>query len=1469
MTASALLIALVFLIAHQPALTAYQSAPASHLTDPFAPGWMLTDTNGDGIIDFVAGKVVVPAHPTATENAAAADIAARIGFATTGLTPPIVISAAEDRSDGPRIYVAGSAAPSSFGPRIEEIWKRLQPEEGGVFALDGNLMVLGHDDAGLLAAAESFSARAPYIWRPSSETLSVIVSIVDPTAHATGFVYQKGKAGINRAFLQTTSAVTGATLDTALNNARLASVHELVIDASANGTEVTAVSSKPLPAAVSAPAAAQAAQSGAAAPAADAAGAAGGDAEGAGPTRLDLATLYTMRGLFRGSARMPIPSNLDGQLYVPAGAAGIAMANFAARMGLETTGITLPLATPATAAAVRDVRSKSVIAGTSDLSKEAESKLHEEDSAASQSESPLAPGEGELRIIDKAFGRQPAVLVRGDDAGEAAALGLASGHLPNLWETGKQNLSIEEIRYDVHRFFSLRSSSGQAAVALYRLDKWAEGIKGARDVQANVYVDVADPGLGQMILSELQKRLNVTNVSVGTGSLHAGTQCCDKLPALHYREPGYTFQQGAPAFQEDIVIPWEGTRLLKAVKAALPKLKAGEPVKLLARVSEGPEMRLRLKKQVEEMLPKSSQVTILCAYKQGVSWLMDEIAPQLKSKHAASLKIEFKKNEDLTGERVMFSPARWVQELYPVDEMLAKELAIPLEKIRFDYLDPLEGARPEIIRRGTSSIDLGGTKLAMTATMRKPNLATYRVHAYDAAGKEILAREFSVSTVERPYNGVMPEYEKVQVDTGWVRMESGGKPVLDQRIATDIEEFWDHYQGQTLPKVFRTIMSGAHGELRPEFAPPFDTLKIDFHLSEPNYELGIDKERISSLEALQEDTYYSTENFINMMGDLETGRAITYVGRIIPIVHASDEGKDGHVHIEFYAKPVGNPMVELAWTDAQGKRHELKRDLWVLQGAMQPRLIQARVTSGQSGPESLTWILPADFKDDKYEDWVNVEGKDQVERGIFPVEQARGQLHWIEQMHAAGLYKNELAYPHLKQMGFEFELPLPLTAKIESPAPREYAVMNIQSPASPRPMIADYAGRLRRVQMGSQLVQWDEPISPDEQASILAELAKKPGVEAYWMGRSYLGENLWAADVTLPTPSQLRSAAKETTLKATIVYSGRQHANEVSSTSHILKLGDQLINDPETRAMLKQVNVVLHPITNTDGAELSVQLAEITPNNMLHPGYHGALAADVSTGQTDLDPVYPESRTRRQLLESWLPDAFLNPHGYPSHEWVQPFSEYSGWVTNRQGANNGRTWWIPRGWFTSLAYLRDETHPYSEKVTYEIRDRIVEAERNVPGLLDLEGRMNARYQRFGQRWQPEDMQQPLVNGIRIYMALKGSGGGRGGAAGGAAPGSGGVGGISPDVTWDSGYTEAPDETAHGDYMKLMASAGLAFDRVHLEYLAKGKLRINRTEREQAGKVTWRVERLRPNLPASESEPARRDVATGGANDRQE
>ena len=192
---------------------------------------------------------------------------------------------------------------------------------------------------------------------------------------------------------------------------------------------------------------------------------------------------------------------------------------------------------------------------------------------------------------------------------------------------------------------------------------------------------------------------------------------------------------------------------------------------------------------------------------------------------------------------------------------------------------------------------------------------------------------------------------------------------------------------------------------------------------------------------------------------------------------------------------------------------------------------------------------------------------------------------------------------------------------------------------------------------------------------------------------------------------------------------------------------------------------------------------------------------------------------------------------------MQPFSEYSGWVQSRNGANNGRTWWIPRGWFTSLNFARDDGRDtHSQAVTFALRDRIADAISHVPGLMPLENRMNSRYQRWGQAFQPDNMQQPIVGGVRIYMSLKGSTGTRGGMAG---PGA------SSAITWDQGYTEAPDETAHGDYMKLVASAGLAYDFVHLKYLAQGELRITRAEHTTPQGITWSVTRARPILPGSE------------------
>src|SRR5262245_64373091 len=130
----------------------------------------------------------------------------------------------------------------------------------------------------------------------------------------------------------------------------------------------------------------------------------------------------------------------------------------------------------------------------------------------------------------------------------------------------------------------------------------------------------------------------------------------------------------------------------------------------------------------------------------------------------------------------------------------------------------------------------------------------------------------------------------------------------------------------------------------------------------------------------------------------------------------------------------------------------------------------------------------------------------------------------------------------------------------------------------------------------------------------------------------------------------------------TLVCSARQPANEVSSTSPVLKMAELLLTDPAFQEKLKKVNVVVHPITNADGAQLAYDLQKINPTYMLHAGYLGSLGVDVTSAQWDADPIYPESGIRPKIWRTWLPDIFLNPHGYPSRESMELLPESAAWV---------------------------------------------------------------------------------------------------------------------------------------------------------------------------------------------------------------
>ncbi|MEK6397614.1 MAG: M14 family metallopeptidase, partial [Terriglobus sp.] len=815
----------------------------------------------------------------------------------------------------------------------------------------------------------------------------------------------------------------------------------------------------------------------------------------------------------------------------------------------------------------------------------------------------------------------------------------------------------------------------------------------------------------------------------------------------------------------------------------------------------------------------------LSAYKQGYSWLVDSIEPALAGKHVEKITVEFAPYRDPKKVSTMRTEERWIQELYPVDEILARDLKLPLANVSFKKMESDSGP-------------------------------TYRVHAYDKAGKEILTRDFTTYVHERPYSTEFQNYEKIGIETGWVTLVGGdGKTIATERIATDTEMFWEHYQDVTMPKIIHSVLAQNEGKPKLEYQPLFDTIKVDFHMSEPDYSLGLDQERISSLEGMQEDLLFATQNSFYIFGNTFSTGIMDYMGRIVPIAHLSTEGKDPHVRVEFYGSDVAHPQVRLAWT--AGETHdEWKRDLPAL-AAGDPHLVGARIHAGADSVEQLTWSLPVASNDDKFDDWRNLVTEDSLEHTVLSAEQAKAQLAWLEKMHAAGLYTARLSYPHLKKLAFEFSLPLDLHPAEHTKSATVTAEAAVIAPPHARPQITDVAPAEQKAD--KTYVQWDQPIGLEENARLLSRLSTFPGVDVYWMGRSYMGNNIWAADVMLPTPSTLRSMAKETTLKAAIVYSGRQHANEVSSTSHIQKFAEELVLDPTRRKSLDKVNVVIHPITNPDGAELAMDLAKVTPDNMLHAGYHASLTADMITGLWDQDPVYPESRTRRQLWEAWLPDGFLNPHGYPSHEWVQPFSEYSAWVISRTGAELGRAWWAPRGWFTSLYYFNDADHPQSKTVNYTLRDYIVDSMGKAPGVLDMNARMNARYFRYGQQWDQRAFQQPIYKGVRVYMAVTGQQPGARSSAFSAR---------FPDVTYDDGYTEAPDETARGAWLHLVAGAGLAYDHAHLQFLSDGKFKIKRTQKEFFDGVQWSVNRDRPVLPevktGTTDKPAASTAPTGNA-----
>ena len=135
------------------------------LSDFFKPGIVLQDRNGDGAIDFVDARIVLPEQPSSGELAAASDVAARLGFETSAMNLPLTVSRGFRPADSPTIFV-GAKSLSGSGVTLDAIGGAgLKAGDGAVlgFTQSGKpaLAVLGGDDAGLASAALILAGHLP------------------------------------------------------------------------------------------------------------------------------------------------------------------------------------------------------------------------------------------------------------------------------------------------------------------------------------------------------------------------------------------------------------------------------------------------------------------------------------------------------------------------------------------------------------------------------------------------------------------------------------------------------------------------------------------------------------------------------------------------------------------------------------------------------------------------------------------------------------------------------------------------------------------------------------------------------------------------------------------------------------------------------------------------------------------------------------------------------------------------------------------------------------------------------------------------------------------------------------------------------------------------------------------------------------------------------------------------------------
>jgi hypothetical protein len=961
----------------------------------------------------------------------------------------------------------------------------------------------------------------------------------------------------------------------------------------------------------------------------------------------------------------------------------------------------------------------------------------------------LGPGQASAVIVPAAFQKSSALVVSGADPAAVGPLLRYLGRtFPYLSEFGRGNAQVSDIASDVDKFLS--GGLGSAEAYFFGLLKKMTGELKGKDLEklsASFTLPSEDPAFVREAESLLKTSLSPRQVDVSSALTRSGRVIFDKSKDF--------------SWEADDALALAG----EAIKGLSPLPAA---VRIDVGLSESPAMRRELKARFERVARdlgvRDVEAGVHSAYKQGFFWLLEDVLPGLKAVHPARVVIRWavEKDDFSRPKRFYSEPTRWLQELYPVDELMARDLGLPLDRIAFESVDA-----PAHV---------------------------YAVTAFDDKGTAVLERDFDPAVREAAYLSSLPEWGTVKIETGWLKVTADGRTVSQASLACDLEKFWTFYQDEVLAPVYAHILKKTGNAPAFSKQPFFKKLTVELWASEPDFRLGLDEERVSSLEAMHDEVYFDTLDFLRGVTDIdkpdeplpEDTSRFSAPGNVMPVIHPSREGQAARVRVTFEEDRAAAPGLELSWKEAG--HVEMSRSF------VFPKL----------EPKSVSFpALVYDGPRDRLESLtVGVElEKEEAYNQLIDIVQA-----WRD-LSAAGSGPEGFRYPGLA--GIVLRLKVKGQARdLEKEEP-----LPVRTPRTePKPVVPPEAGA----------VVPDGILSPEMVWDSVHRLEASGKVLAYTAGRSYEGRPIPVIEVRAPL-SRYVSVPRLITFKPTLYLSGRQHANEVSSTSYILKLADLLSRDPAYADYPRKINFVLHPVENPDGASLAFDLQKLTPYHSLHAGRYSALGLEIGYQVDAAKPILPEARVRRDINAEWLPDIYLNLHGYPSHEWVQAFSNYSPYLF--------REYWIPKGWF---AYFRSVTNPYYKKwqEAGEALERTIVAEmQSRTDIKESDRRFYARYARWATRWEPHLDPLELHDGLNLFVKRTSSQE------------------VKPvgrtRTTYVEETPELMDETAQNGWLGFLVEQGLTYLTAHIKYLASARFDILRLEEEVADRVRVQFFRSRP------------------------